>query len=417
MQVIYIILPLRREINRLMKINTLINLAKTAKSGLLGVLVAVFAVLAGSTPVAAQQRVDTGSESDFAYDFRIYFPFDVSDFRESYLENQKTLATLDSVLAVHGAESLNSLQIIAQSSPEGNYDYNMNLSMRRAKSMQDYLLKRIPTLEGKIDLQPRVAPWPKVRTKGDLVRLRYAAFRLIFPFDINLAEMEAEIDKALACEIEMEPEETVPVEDFHFDYKPIKVDFLQTKYKETIFALKTNLLYDAVTALNFEIEVPIGKRYSVLWEDVFPWWETGNKYCFQHWEMGPEARFWFKPWKVHGTDKLQGFFAGVYGMSAKYDFQYDRSINYQGEYWSAGVTAGWTKSLGKTKWGNLEFSLGVGYLHTDYRGYMPADDYSLLIRNPNVQGNAKYFGPTKAKVSLVIPINITRKYNYTGGKR
>ena len=190
--------------------------------------------------------------------------------------------------------------------------------------------------------------------------------------------------------------------------EPVKpVDVLKD-YK-TIFALKTNLLYDVASALNFEVEVPIADRWSVMVEDVFPWWETGNKYCFQHWEIGVEPRFWFKPWDPEGKEKLRGFFVGPYLMSAKYDFQYDRSLNYQGEYWSAGISAGYAMPIGRKKRMNLEFNFALGYLQSDYRHYMPADDYSKLIRDPYEVGTRYYFGPTKAKVSLVLPINVPKK--------
>ena len=178
---------------------------------------------------------------------------------------------------------------------------------------------------------------------------------------------------------------------------------------KTIAAVKTNLLYDAVTALNFEVEVPIGRRWSVMAEDIFPWWETGNKYCFQMWEIGLEGRYWLKPWDVNGTEKLRGLFGGIYAMSSKYDFQYDKSVNYQGEYWSAGITAGYSKPIGRKKRVNLEMSLSLGYLDSPYRHYMPTDDYSKLIRDPYNVGKVKYFGPTKAKISLVVPINVPRK--------
>ena len=178
---------------------------------------------------------------------------------------------------------------------------------------------------------------------------------------------------------------------------------------KTIAAVKTNLLYDAVTALNFEVEVPIGRRWSVMAEDIFPWWETGNKYCFQMWEIGLEGRYWLKPWDVNGTEKLRGLFGGIYAMSSKYDFQYDKSVNYQGEYWSAGITAGYSKPIGRKKRVNLEMSLSLGYLDSPYRHYMPTDDYSKLIRDPYNVGRVKYFGPTKAKISLVVPINVPRK--------
>ena len=96
-------------------------------------------------------------------------------------------------------------------------------------------------------------------------------------------------------------------------------------------------------------------------------------------------------------------------MSSKYDFQYDRSLNYQGEYWSAGLTAGYAMPIGRKKRVNLEFSLSLGYLQSDYRHYQPTGDYDKLIRDKYNIGKVSYFGPTKAKVSLVIPINIPGK--------
>ena len=182
-------------------------------------------------------------------------------------------------------------------------------------------------------------------------------------------------------------------------------------YRNMIAAVKTNLLYDAVTGLNVEVEVPIANRFSVAWEDVFPWWETGNKYCFQLWEMGAEARYWFKPWETVGTEKLRGWFVGPYVMSGKYDFQYDKDINYQGELWSVGATAGYAMPIGKKKRVNLEFSLSMGYMKTHFRHYLPTDSYDKLIHDPAGDGTFynifKY--PTKAKVSLVVPISYGKK--------
>lgn len=378
--------------------NILMNSAKLA----LRAFLAAFMLFA-ATPFGAiaQERVVKDGSEGYAYDFQIFFPVNISKFSENYLDNPESLAKLDSIIAIYGANVIDSLLIVARSSPEGRYQFNMDLALNRAKSMSDYLTTHYPDLNAKIRLDHGISPWPKSKSKKDLVRLRYAAFRLVFPFDIEIPVPQMEnvvIDESLyALDL---PEEVI-------EQEPIDVVIPAAKSKMTILALKTNLLYDAVTALNFEIEVPIGKRWSIMWEDVFPWWETGNKYCLQHWEMGPEVRYWFKPWDVYGTDKLRGFFAGVYGMSSRYDFQYDRSLNWQGEYWSTGLSGGWSTALGRSKWGNLELSLALGYLSTRYRGYIPADDYSLLIRNPYRVGSASYWGPTKAKVSLVIPINVT----------
>ena len=176
------------------------------------------------------------------------------------------------------------------------------------------------------------------------------------------------------------------------------------RVKATIFTLNTNLLYDLVTALNFEVEVPIAGHFSLMVEDVFPWWETGNKYCFQMWEMGVEARYWLKGWDRLSTDKMRGFFVGPYVMSSKYDFQNDRKFNYQGEYWSVGATAGYAVALGKKKWANLDFSLSLGYLLSDYRHYNPGAQYEWLLKDPYNVGKYTWIGPTKAKITLCIPI-------------
>ena len=81
--------------------------------------------------------------------------------------------------------------------------------------------------------------------------------------------------------------------------------------RKTIIALKTNLLYDLITALNFEIEIPIGNKFSIAVEDVFPWWSWGphdRKYCFQMWEMGIEPRWWFR--RTDEREVLTGQFFG-----------------------------------------------------------------------------------------------------------
>ena len=183
--------------------------------------------------------------------------------------------------------------------------------------------------------------------------------------------------------------------------------------KDTLtFAIKTNLLYDIVTAVNAEVEVPIGNHWSMAVEYVFPWWETGNKYCLQMLELGVEGRYWFRN-NVYHRHKLEGHFIGAYGMSSMFDFQWDYEPAYQGEYWSAGLTYGYSLPLGRSV--NMEFSLSVGYLSAAYRHYYPADDYSLLWRDRYLVGRIGYFGPTKLKVSLMVPLHIS--YNKKGGRK
>ena len=57
---------------------------------------------------------------------------------------------------------------------------------------------------------------------------------------------------------------------------------------------------------------------------------------------------------------------------------------------------------------NLELGLSVGYLRSAYRHYQPDPDYEHLYRDYYNAGIFSYFGPTKLKVSLVLPIVKTR---------
>ncbi len=192
----------------------------------------------------------------------------------------------------------------------------------------------------------------------------------------------------------------------HAQEKRVPADSLCCKDSSYTVALKTNLLYDAVTVLNASAEFPLGGgRFSILVEDTFPWWSFGpnrNKYCIQLWEIGIEPRWWFK------TDGImQGHFLGIYGKSATYDFQFDRALCYQGTYWSAGASYGYSMKIGEKL--QMEFSLSVGFMQSHYRHYQPDDNYDHLYIDKYNSGKLTYIGPTKAAISLVWPITFRQK--------
>jgi hypothetical protein len=63
----------------------------------------------------------------------------------------------------------------------------------------------------------------------------------------------------------------------------------------------------------------------------------------------------------------------------------------------------------------LESNIGLGWIRTYARRYEPSDDFNQLIKDPGVKNMVfDYFGPTRASVSFVMPITITRK---KGGER
>lgn len=354
----------------------------------------------------------------------VFYAVSEDFIRPSYMGND---ASMKEIIRILRAGNVKSMVLEGSASPEGPAKGNERLAKDRVENLKDYILGMFPEMEGKITVVTKKST-TDATDEENYASMRYA----------RILSMEVEEESAKAEEgndavntpsestegtIVSDGSESTDKSEISEDGNDSKTaaetslipDTTAQKEKRplnTVVALKTNLLFDAVTALNFEVEVPIGKRFSVMVEDVFPWWETGNKYCFQVWEMGVEGRFWFKPWKSIGTEKLRGLFVGPYVMSGKYDFQFDKSINYQGEFWSVGLTAGYSLPLGKKKWGNLEFSLSLGYLQSPYRHYLPTDDYVKLIHDPALDGTFYdiFLYPTKAKISLVVPLNFpTRK--------
>lgn len=195
--------------------------------------------------------------------------------------------------------------------------------------------------------------------------------------------------------------------------------------RRSVMAFKTNLLYDALTLLNISLEVPLGNRFSMLAYYQFPWWRAGkadNEYCLRFLSLGAEARWWFalrpKPATIkrQERDRFVGHFLGVYAESGKWDFEYQRKICHQGEFWSAGLSYGYSVPVGRRM--NMEFSFSVGYASIPYRGFTPSDDYEILWRDHDKVGCWSYFGPTKAQISLVMPIKAKKdNKKEKGGRR
>ena len=181
-----------------------------------------------------------------------------------------------------------------------------------------------------------------------------------------------------------------------------------------VLALKTNLLFDAVMAPNFEIEVPFGRyrQWSIMVEDWFPWFRVSHnekgdaspyyrsdqrptRHSYEVWTLGAELRYWFTPRCRAAKPALSGTFLGIYGAGGKYDVEW-KSEGYQGEFTSFGITLGHSWVLSR-HW-NLELSASGGYVGGPQRHYKAEfDDARLIFRN---RDRLRYIGPTKLKLSL-----------------
>lgn len=162
----------------------------------------------------------------------------------------------------------------------------------------------------------------------------------------------------------------------------------------TVLALKNNLLYDLALAPNLEIEVPVGRRWSVNAEYKCPWWSmSSEEICYQLMSGGLEGRYWLGDRRFR--NRLTGHFVGVYAEGGIYDFQF-KGDGYQGKYYgAAGFSYGYATKVSRHL--AFEFSLGIGYLTTKYQKYTPYEGSLVWMSS----GTYTFIGPTKAKISLV----------------
>lgn len=161
--------------------------------------------------------------------------------------------------------------------------------------------------------------------------------------------------------------------------------------------LKTNMLYDAALLPNIGLEIGIGQEWSVSANWMHAWWSSNAKHRYWRAYGGDlEVRRWFRLPRGNAQQDFCGHHAGIYGQMLTYDFEWGGK-GYQGRPWSwgAGVSYGYSLPVGKQF--NIDFTLGIGYLTGDYMTYNVQDNCYVWESTRR----RKWFGPTKAEVSLV----------------
>ena len=171
--------------------------------------------------------------------------------------------------------------------------------------------------------------------------------------------------------------------------------------RKLIFAVRSNLL---APLMNIGLEIPFGDRWSVGLDWYYTWawryWsrELDMTNCFQMLSGGTELRYWLNPSK----DPLTGHSVGAYIYGGYYDFE-RRFHGYQGEYFNFGLDYSYAALLSKRSGLRMEFFLGFGYIHSDAREYNVYTPGGKAFRT-GYEKPVDWIGPTKAGVSLVIPI-------------
>ncbi len=162
-----------------------------------------------------------------------------------------------------------------------------------------------------------------------------------------------------------------------------------------LMAIKTNLLYDAALLPNIGLEFYLGNNWSLSGSWTHAWFSKESKDRFWQTYGGDiELRKWvgFRS----RQKRLTGSHFGLYGQMLTYDFMLG-SNGYQAKDWSWALGLSYGYSLPLSRSFNLDFSMGIGYLTGEYERYEKEDTHYVW----KTTKNRKWFGPTKAEVSLV----------------
>lgn len=159
------------------------------------------------------------------------------------------------------------------------------------------------------------------------------------------------------------------------------------------FALKTNLLYDAILMPSLELEYMINEHWSIAAVGDVAWWsiKPEHKY-YQIAVIYPEARWWFKT-----KDYFHGHYLGAFAGGTWYDLE-NGGRGYKGEGGFAGISYGYMFPISK----NLSFDaeIGAGYLYTEYEEYLPVPYEGTTHYVYQQTSRLNYFGPLKIKFSF-----------------
>ncbi len=374
-------------------------------------------------------------------DVRIYFECDESQIDPTYMNNGESLRLVDSLLRdTLYLSTLRRIEITAQSSPDGRVEYNQRLAEQRRLSLETYFSANSS------DVDPRLWSFNAVAENWDLFQ-KHLSDDLDLPRRdevLSIARGDRELDDKEWLIKTLDggkpwryiKENILPLQ--RFGASMLFIPMLHTLYAplaqptafeggyaveppvlpspslspspspvmsspRSLFALNSNLLLDLLSVINIAAEVPIGRRWSVVAEVAYPWWRSWSKNVTMQIESyHAELKYWLGDRSAR--EQLQGWSVGAYGGWGRYDVQPFSDTGVQGSFSDVGAQVGFAHPIARNL--HLEYTLGLGYLSTDYEDYKMVSDTEeygdiKVIPYPWTLNSLKSIFPTRCGVSLV----------------
>lgn len=383
---------------------------------------------------------------------RIYFHQGKHKLDSTFKSNREVLEEID-----RNVLRLEKVEIVGSASPEGSVQLNKRISEKRASSIFNHLSKygnlpdslktvrfvgrdwqglvRLVEADSKVPYQQEVLDllrgivrdvesgkpmskdpfWRLVSFRGGK-SYRYMYYHL-FP-ELRVSQVHLWFKET------HKPVRPVPVS-FRPDEPDFQIPMLSVPEPDApvdtrtfYWALKTNALYDVLLVPNVGVEFCLDKNWSVGTNWMYAWWKNDVNRRWRVYGGDVYARRWFG--RKADAKPLTGHHVGVYAQALTYDFCLDEKGYMGGEpggnlwdklHYAFGVEYGYSLPIARRL--NLDFALGVGYMGGTYHEYRVMDDCKVW----QATKNRRWFGPTKAEVSLVWLLNTSNINKKKGGAR
>lgn len=336
---------------------------------------------------------------------------------------------------------LTQVKFCGSASPEGGSKLNRKLAKRRCANMEQYVRQRIMLPEDIIKRQEWSDAWQKLAIyveNSDMPNKKEVLHELLetpeytynkygalvdsrkkrlmdmnygrtwnymldkfFPSVRNASAILVTIRKKNEPAPEPQPE---PVVEEPKQLEPVVqpepvVDTKQPAY----FAIKTNMLYDALLVPNVGVEFSLGKRWSVAADWMYGWWSRNKSH--RYWRVYGGGLTVRKYFGAKAAEKpLQGHHIGINAQMLTYDIEFGGKGYMGGKpggtlwdrmNYTVGAEYGYSMPVARRL--NIDFSLAAGYMGGRYYEYTPLDGHYVW----QATKNRKWIGPTKVEVSLV----------------
>ena len=364
-----------------------------------------------------------------------------------------------------------SLSLRGSASPEGPVEFNRQLSINRAKVVSDYLIQYLELNPADVSssfvgedwemflehLQQDIeAPWReqvlemmedgdrKTRLQSleggkvwrelledEFVRLRATRCDLIMSYREPPKPLVDTVTVKQIDTVMVQRTDTVLIHRVDTVYVGVPVagppaEEVKKPYyaegKKMIFAVRTNFL--AIPFTNVGVEVPLGEHFSIgadwyspwIWRDHQDWGfnkEVPDKdkdnwgWCFEFQAADAEVRYWFTNTRKKPEQRLLGHSIGLYAAAGHYDFEWDWT-GHQGEFGNIGLDYLYAWPIFKGRM-HMEVELGLGFIYARNIAYECVLHDDVCYRIPGPRRIVTWIGPTRAQLSLVLPIYVKTK--------